>query len=36
MYGEAIRELQIAIRVFPSALEARELLREVNRQRMIR
>jgi tetratricopeptide (TPR) repeat protein len=36
MYGEAIRELQNVIRVFPSALEARELLREVNRQRMIR
>jgi tetratricopeptide (TPR) repeat protein/TolB-like protein len=36
MYGEAIRELQNAIRVFPSAVEARELLREVNRQRMIR
>src|SRR5262245_26699472 len=36
MYGEAIRELQNAIRVFPDAAEARALLQEVNRQRMIR
>ena len=36
MYGEAIRELQNAVRVFPGAAEARGLLQEVNRQRMIR
>ena len=36
MYGEAIRELRNAIRVFPNAAEARALLQEVNRQRMIR
>jgi hypothetical protein len=36
MYGEAVRELQNAIRVFPDAAEARGLLQEVNRQRMIR
>ena len=36
MYGEAIRELQNAIRVFPDAAEARGLFQEVNRQRMIR
>jgi tetratricopeptide (TPR) repeat protein/TolB-like protein len=36
MYGEAMRELRNAIRVFPDAAEARGLLQEVNRQRMIR
>jgi tetratricopeptide (TPR) repeat protein len=36
MYGEAIRELQNAIRVFPHAAEALALLQEVNKQRMIR
>ena len=36
MYGEAIRELRNAIRLFPNAAEARALLQEVNRQRMIR
>ena len=36
MYGEAIRELQQAIRVFPDATDARMLLDEVNRQRTIR
>jgi len=36
MYGEAVRELQNAIRVIPDAAEARGLLQEVNKQRMIR
>jgi len=36
MYGEAIRELRNGIRLFPNAAEARALLQEVNRQRMIR
>jgi tetratricopeptide (TPR) repeat protein len=36
MYGEAIRELQNAIRVFPDAADARVLLQEVKRQRTIR
>ena len=35
-YGEAIRELQNAIRVFPDASEARALLEEVHKQRTIR
>jgi tetratricopeptide (TPR) repeat protein len=33
LYGEAIRELQEVIRVFPDSTEARSLLDEVNRRR---
>lgn len=36
LYGEAIRELQNAIRVFPDAVEAQALLQEVNKQRIMR
>ena len=36
MYGEAVRELQHAIRVFPDSTDARMLLDEVNRQRTTR
>jgi len=36
MYGEAIRELRNAIRVFPDAAELQALLDEVNRQRTLR
>jgi tetratricopeptide (TPR) repeat protein len=36
LYGEAIRELQNAIRVFPDASEAQTLLEEVQKQRTIR
>jgi tetratricopeptide (TPR) repeat protein/TolB-like protein len=35
-YGEAIRELQYLIRVFPDSSEARSLLDEVNRRRNVR
>lgn len=36
MYGEAIRELQDMIRVFPNSTEARSLLEEVTQRRTIR
>jgi tetratricopeptide (TPR) repeat protein/TolB-like protein len=36
VYGEAIRELRIATRVFPNASEAQALLEEVHRQRTVR
>jgi tetratricopeptide (TPR) repeat protein len=36
LYGEAIRELRIAVRVFPDASEAQGLLEEVHRQRTLR
>jgi tetratricopeptide (TPR) repeat protein/TolB-like protein len=35
-YGEAIRELQYVVRVFPDSTEARSLLDEVNRRRNVR